>query len=371
MRFAQPFKPVATSQAKHMGLKGNMLLLKQTFPHELQTIHVGWYATLAHCLETTHSGKDKLSPGSSWRRIAKSSSSMIMRPTSRSTQRWRSSCPRCNLSLKVAKCAQTDLIVIFKLLSILRGKLWPVFAVMFHGTCLPIRYALVTLDCCVWPRNSTYLHACVDALSGLLSMSPKHVGHLQLPMPQAQALPNAVLKHRRQLEDKLIANNLDVLRNITLNFDKSNLPAGDQREPLHLCTLVTCNAQDGNAFNDSSAAQSRTIGPCPLIRVADMLGFDAENRPGASQRMEQLLVVFYQLSFWTVIVKSFMSVLLFWFVLLVACQQLGQEGHPSPFGNHFGLLARYELRWEGYCCAGGRIAQQARSSPVESLVKNT
>ncbi|CAL1134420.1 unnamed protein product [Cladocopium goreaui] len=145
-------------------------------------------------------------------------------------------------------------------------------------------YVLALMDCCVWPSNSAYLTACTQAFTALLATSPKHAGHLQMPLPQAQTHQSAVLKHRRTLEDSMVTNGLDIMRPVSLMFDKSNLSAGDKREPWHPCLLVTATAQDNNAWLDSSAAQNRSIGPCPLIRVADMLGFDPDSRPGASQR---------------------------------------------------------------------------------------
>lgn len=149
---------------------------------------------------------------------------------------------------------------------------------------------MALMDCCVWPSNSAYLTACTQAFTALLATSPKHAGHLQMPLPQAQTHQSAVLKHRRTLEDSMVTNGLDIMRPVSLMFDKSNLSAGDKREPWHPCLLVTATAQDNNAWLDSSAAQNRSIGPCPLIRVADMLGFDPDSRPGASQRTEQFLV---------------------------------------------------------------------------------
>lgn len=149
---------------------------------------------------------------------------------------------------------------------------------------------LAGLDCCVWPSNSAYFQACINALSSLLAVAPTNAAHVQLPLPQAQTHSNAVVKHRRALEDALVANGLDIMRTVSLCFDKSSLPAGDKREPWHPCLFVTSTTcQEVNAWCESAAAQSRSIGPCPLIRVADMIGFDTEARPGASQRTEQPL----------------------------------------------------------------------------------
>ena len=144
-------------------------------------------------------------------------------------------------------------------------------------------------DCCVWPSNVQYLTACTTAFHALLALSPKHAGHLQIPLPQAQTHAAAVLKHRRTLEDSLVSCGLDIMRPVTLMFDKAGLPAGDKREPWHPCLFVTNSSHDCNAWCDSAVAQQRSIGPCQLIRVSEMLGFDSETRPGASSRTEQFL----------------------------------------------------------------------------------
>lgn len=36
-----------------------------------------------------------------------------------------------------------------------------------------------------------------------------------------------------------------------------------------------------------TAVATKSIGPCPLIRVSDMLGYDAENRPAPAERLVQ------------------------------------------------------------------------------------
>lgn len=87
----------------------------------------------------------------------------------------------------------------------------------------------------------------------------------------------------------MLSAGLNVLQLVTLNFDKTGLPAGDKREPWHPCLYVTANAHDNHAWDVCAASVQRAIGPCPLIRVSDMVGFDADNRPGASARVEQFL----------------------------------------------------------------------------------
>ena len=143
----------------------------------------------------------------------------------------------------------------------------------------------------MWPNNAQYLASCTQAFQALLSMSPCHAGHVQMPVPQCQAIPQAVLKHRRLLQDALNSAGFDVLRDVSLVFDKAGCPAGDKRDPWHPCIFVTAVGHETNMWSECAVSSLRSIGPCPLIRVADMLGFDAENRPGAAARVEQKLLI--------------------------------------------------------------------------------
>lgn len=202
-------------------------------------------------------------------------------------------------------------------------------AVIFGRT----RYVLALVDTCVWPSNSAYLHACLTAFNSLLASSPKYAGHLQIPVLQAQTHQAAVVKHRRTLEDSLVANGLDIMRPVSLIFDKGSLPAGDKRDPWHPCLLVTATAHENNAWFDSAVAQNRCIGPCPLIRVADMLGFDSEARPSASQRTEQLLV---EVGSSHIFVAPWKNHTIFSTVRAFLCSD-ARKGVPA----HVGVIAEY------------------------------
>lgn len=202
-------------------------------------------------------------------------------------------------------------------------------AVIFGRT----RYVLALVDTCVWPSNSAYLHACLTAFNSLLASSPKYAGHLQIPVLQAQTHQAAVVKHRRTLEDSLVANGLDIMRPVSLIFDKGSLPAGDKRDPWHPCLLVTATAHENNAWFDSAVAQNRCIGPCPLIRVADMLGFDSEARSSASQRTEQLLV---EVGSSHIFVAPWKNHTIFSTVRAFLCSD-ARKGVPA----HVGVIAEY------------------------------
>ena len=42
-------------------------------------------------------------------------------------------------------------------------------------------------------------------------------------------------------------------------------------------------------FLETSACQDARVGPCELIKITDFIGYDSEQRPGASARVEQTL----------------------------------------------------------------------------------
>ena len=131
---------------------------------------------------------------------------------------------------------------------------------------------------------------------------------------------------------------LDVLWPVTLSFDKSQLSAGDKRAPWHPCLFVTASCHETSPWQDSHAAQTRTIGPCPLIRVADMLGFDETMRPGASARTEQSLGCRHL--FFCVIEScrgSKIKILVFGLSMDSVCSPMVRKGVPA----HAAILTSY------------------------------
>ena len=90
------------------------------------------------------------------------------------------------------------------------------------------------------------------------------------------------------MEDCLKKHRMDVTTSIALTFDKTNSHSNDKRSAIHQCLFVTAlDHEQSNSWATCAAVGKGVIGPCPLIRVTDMLGFDPENRLGASYRTEQ------------------------------------------------------------------------------------
>ena len=141
------------------------------------------------------------------------------------------------------------------------------------------------LDATVYPANASLVRSACTALGILLNMNIQNLGHVQLPVWHTNTTSEIVLKHRRLIEDNLlIEQKLDISQTVALHFNlPDDAPASDKRGGVQTCLFVTSDLQ---ACPWSSP---RVVGPQPLIRVRDMIGFDADNKPGASARASQIL----------------------------------------------------------------------------------
>ena len=94
--------------------------------------------------------------------------------------------------------------------------------------------------------------------------------------------------------------NIFSYQNIDSNQDpmlRANARSSDSRQAVQLCLAVTSNSFPANVWKETTVFQKSSIGPVPLIRVSDMIGFDSEIRLGASARAEQTLgIIIYLLS---------------------------------------------------------------------------
>ena len=146
------------------------------------------------------------------------------------------------------------------------------------------------MDCCVWPSNAIYV-ANWETLSSVLSMNAHSAGHVQIPVMQSQTKVAAWVKHKRVLEDTLHQAGIDITVPVSLHFDKSGSHANDKRPVHHPCLFVKSTShQQPNYFEASAAASTGHIGPCALIKVSDMVGYENDgNRYGPAARTEQCL----------------------------------------------------------------------------------
>ena len=154
------------------------------------------------------------------------------------------------------------------------------------------RMVLAVLDCTLWPSDAIYTKQALHTFTSIINMAGRHnAGLVYVPVLTTASAQKTVLHHRRLLEDALAAQGLDVLNVCSLTFSKQGSHASDKRKLLHHVLFVTATAeQSQNIWTGSNAWNGSSIGPVPLIRVSDMLGYDADARPGPSQRVEQNLV---------------------------------------------------------------------------------
>ena len=132
----------------------------------------------------------------------------------------------------------------------------------------------MVVDVTIYPANAKLVST---ALSGNLNAA-----HVQLPICHTNTTSQVVYKHRRLVEDNLMSSQkLDISQTVALHSKPDEGHASDKRGGVQTCLFVT-------ADQAASTWQSpQVIGPIPLIRVRDMLGYDTENRPGATARAEQ------------------------------------------------------------------------------------
>ena len=146
------------------------------------------------------------------------------------------------------------------------------------------------VDTTLWPSNSAYLTACVNLASGIVNMSQDSLCHVQLPQLQSSTTGPTVIKHRRTLEDMFTTQKLDVTTPVLLRFEKTESQKNDSRKSAQQCIAASSTNYKVNGFADTDAVKSSTIGPAPLIKTSQMLGYDPEDGSmSAGLRTEQKL----------------------------------------------------------------------------------
>lgn len=149
-----------------------------------------------------------------------------------------------------------------------------------------LRYVIAAIDATVWPNDG--LLEQLSALNTICSMSMFNVGHIQLPLIQAQPSQSAIIKHKRKIEDALLKADADFSSQLTLCFQKDTLRAGsDKRAVTQPCLVAMVGKQ--NKWLESEGVTSGVMGPLPVCSVSDMQGYDADTRPSPSARVEQIL----------------------------------------------------------------------------------
>ncbi|CAE7229057.1 cofG [Symbiodinium sp. CCMP2592] len=148
------------------------------------------------------------------------------------------------------------------------------------------KYVLVLLDFTVFPANGLYVKQALDVCSNVLALSQTHAAHVQLPLVQKQTSTAAAVKHRRSVEDHFMKANVSLRDGVSLLFSKDlDATASDRRALSQSC--VACMYEDFKecSFVKSAAVTEGRIGPVPLIRVSEFIGYDDLLRPGAAARV--------------------------------------------------------------------------------------
>ena len=144
------------------------------------------------------------------------------------------------------------------------------------------------MDFSVWPANYTFLKKAMEVFKAVMALNFSVAGWVTLPLPQAQTTTNALMKHRRMIEDELHGAKLDVTHQVTVTYSKEGSLASDKRQVSQLVLFVTpVGANQENAWLEGTVYKNQILGPLPLIPVSQMIGYDTENRPGAAARVEQ------------------------------------------------------------------------------------
>ena len=143
----------------------------------------------------------------------------------------------------------------------------------------------------MFPANGPHLQAAVQTLTTLLSMSSNMIGFVLYPQFQSQTTANALVKRKHLLDNSLVKGGVTLVNHVQVLFSKPDSTARDNRplpQPAMAC-FHTHFAQ--NEFQQKSVAvRQGKLGPCPLLRIADFLGYDGDlAKPGASARVEQNL----------------------------------------------------------------------------------
>lgn len=102
------------------------------------------------------------------------------------------------------------------------------------------------------------------------------------------------MKHQHILDNSLLKNSLNFGFNVGLVFTKPESTSRDARvptQPIRACTHSNFN--NDTPFAESNAVKTGLVGPLPLIKIADLMGFDDATRPGPSQRTEQQLTEYF------------------------------------------------------------------------------
>ena len=145
------------------------------------------------------------------------------------------------------------------------------------------------MDMTLYPAGANYVKNAFGVLSSVAAMSPCHCGFIMLPVLQKQTTDVARIKHRRTIEDYLIKNNMSYGQEVAVLYNKPDSTSRDGRPMSQVCVLTLHTSYSESSWQESETVTSGRVGPYPLIKISDMVGYDETTRPSASARVEQKL----------------------------------------------------------------------------------
>lgn len=146
------------------------------------------------------------------------------------------------------------------------------------------------MDFTVFPANASYVAAALKTFAALLSMTSNAVGLVMYPVWQTQTSESALVKHRQLLDNAFLKAGLSMKNLVQLLYTKPDSPARDARSLSQLGLATFHSHFDSHAFANCKPVREGKLGPCPLIKISEFVGYDLEvSKPGASARVEQTL----------------------------------------------------------------------------------
>ncbi|CAE7254091.1 fp-1 [Symbiodinium sp. CCMP2592] len=141
------------------------------------------------------------------------------------------------------------------------------------------QYVLCLCDYTVLPANVDYVRDSVELLANLLASSSNNVGLLQLPLPHRSMASSTSVKHRRTVEDLLLKAKINADSVTALLFEKpADASASDKRSLTQTCLTCLFSGFDATSWSASRVLQECRMGPFPLLKVADFLGYETSRK---------------------------------------------------------------------------------------------
>ena len=121
-------------------------------------------------------------------------------------------------------------------------------------------------------------------------MSSTALGFVMYPTWQSQTSESALVKHRQMLDSAFLKAGLSMKNYVQILYTKPDSNARDGRALAQLGLATFHTHFDSNAWSSCKPLREGTVGPCPLARIMDFIGYDQDvSKPGASARVEQFL----------------------------------------------------------------------------------